>query len=133
MQRPIVSKSQISCGIELVPPCQLTERPVVFDAERDRPADVQANARLWLELELVLGACEIALECGIKEQLETRNPVFENRGQLEGARALAEGRARGLIFDTEPHVHREPPLLRRAKRSEEHTSELQSRRDRVCR
>src|SRR5436853_4488920 len=110
MQRPIVSKSQISRGIELVPPCQLTERAVVFDAERDRPADVQANARLWLELELVLGACEIALECGIKEQLQTGKAAFENRGQLKRARALAEGRARRLIFDAEAHVHGQAPL-----------------------
>src|SRR2546428_4919018 len=115
MQCHVIAESQVCRRIDLMPPLELTERGVVLDSKRHRPADIQARPHLRLELKLVLGARQIALERGIEEQLQTPNPALENRGQLESVRALAEGWTRSLIFDAEPHIHRQPPLLRRTE------------------
>src|SRR2546430_13034696 len=98
-----------------MPPRQLTERSIILDAKRNRPAEVDAGARLRLELELVLGPRQVALERGIEEQLHTRHSPLENRRQFEGARALPERRTRCLVLDAEAHVDGQPPLLGRAQ------------------
>src|SRR5438477_12704998 len=103
MQRPVITEYNIRRRIKQVPPRHLTERGIVLDTKRKRPAEIEASARLRLELELVLWPRQVALERGIEEQLQTRDPPLEDRRQLEGPRALAERRTRCLVLDAEPH------------------------------
>src|SRR5712691_11741444 len=111
MPSEFVPQPQIQRRIVLVLVKRPLKRPVILEPQRHHLADVESGARPRLELPLVLRARQITLKRRVGSQLQATEPPLEHRGQLSGARALAELRSSGLELGAEPDIHGEPPRL----------------------
>src|SRR6267378_1453369 len=89
--------------------------------------DLVPTAIICVAIEVVLAASEMSFSCVFFFFNDTATTEIYTLS-LHDALPISLHRRRLRV----PVVHREPPRQARA-RSEEHTSELQSRRDLVCR
>src|SRR5437867_3296041 len=115
MPGDVVPEPQICRRIDLMEFLGFEEGAVVLEPQRQPSADIDAHPGPRLELPLVLGTREIALQGGVGEHLNWAKATLEGRRQLERARALAERRPGTFIYHVEPKLDREPPRLRRAQ------------------